>query len=251
MKNLTFSKNNTEAFAKPMLKAIRKYNMIESGQKIAVGLSGGKDSITLLYLLAWLQKFSHLKFELSAIHINTFGNHDNEMLQNLCDNLQIKLFTQNLQRPDDLPTKSICSACARLKRGAMRKICDENNFSAIAFGHHATDAAETLLMNMLINKKLGSFCPVVEISDSKVKIIRPMIYLTESQIINLHKKFELPTAEHKCPYEDKNQRTKYKAALKFLSEAAEVKNCELNIVSSLENIDEANLYSNGFSSKQS
>ena len=163
--------------------------------------------------------------------------------------MKIKLLTQELQRPDDLPPKSICSACARLKRGAMRKICNENDISTIAFGHHATDAAETLLMNMLINKKLGSFCPVVEIPNSNVKIIRPMIYLTESQIINLHKEFELPIAENKCPYEDKNQRTKYKAALKLLSETANVKNCELNIVSSLENIDEANLYSNGFSSK--
>ena len=76
MKNISFSKNYSERFAKPMLKAIKKYKMIENGQKIAVGLSGGKDSITLLYLLSWLQKFSHLNYELFAIHIKTFGNHN-------------------------------------------------------------------------------------------------------------------------------------------------------------------------------
>ena len=227
-----------------MRRAIEDYNMIEDGDKIAVGLSGGKDSITLLYLLSWLQRYSHLDFELSAIHINTFGNHDRQLLEQLCKNLSIQLFTQNLQKPDDLPPKSICSACARLKRGAMREICVKENISALAFGHHATDAAETLLMNMLINKKLGSFCPVVQIPDSNVKIIRPMIYLTEKRIIALHKEFELPTPEKKCPYEDRNQRKSYKSALQQLSESLSVLDAELRIVSALENLDEANLYKN-------
>ncbi len=244
MKPLKFSKKYSESFAKPLLKAIKNYKMIVSGQRVAVGLSGGKDSITLLYLLAWLKRFSHLDFELFAIHINTFGNHDGQILENLCKDLDIHLFSDNLQRPDDLPPKSICSACARLKRGAMREICNRENISALAFGHHATDAAETLLMNMLINKKLGSFCPVVQIPDSKVKIIRPMIYLTEKRIIALHKEFELPTSERKCPYEDKNQRKNYKQALQQLSESLSIRDAELNIVAALENLDEANLYKN-------
>ena len=126
----------------------------------------------------------------------------------------------------------------------MREICDRENISALAFGHHATDAAETLLMNMLINKKLGSFCPVVEIPDSKVKIIRPMIYLTEKRIITLHNEFELPTSERKCPYEDKNQRKEYKTALQQLSEKLSIPDAELRILSALENLDEANLYKN-------
>ncbi len=227
-----------------MLRAIKNYDMIKDGDRIAVGLSGGKDSIVLLYLLAWLQKFSHLEFDLSAIHINTFGNHDNQILQKLCENLNIKIFLEYLQRPDDLPPKSICSACARLKRGAMRKICEANGISTLAFGHHATDAAETLLMNMLINKKLGSFCPVVSIPDSDIKIIRPMIYLTESKIIKLQNEFELSVAEHNCPYEDRNQRSKYKSLLKNISEISDIAAPELQIVNALENIDEANLYSN-------
>ena len=244
MKPLEFSKKYSEYFAKSVLKAIKKYNMISNGQRIAVGLSGGKDSITLLYLLAWLKRFSYLDFELFAVHINTFGNHDEQILGNLCKDLDIHLFSDNLQRPDDLPPKSICSACARLKRGAMHEICDRENISALAFGHHATDAAETLLMNMLINKKLGSFCPVVQIPESKVKIIRPMIYLTEKRIIALHKEFGLPISEQKCLYEDKNQRKIYKSALQQLSENLSVPDAELRIVSALENIDETNLYRN-------
>ena len=243
MKPLIFSKNYSESFAKPILKAIKNYRMIKQGDKIAVGLSGGKDSIVLLYLLAWLQKYSHLNFELFAIHINTFGNHNNEMLQFLCDDLHIKLFTQSLKSVDNLPSKSICSACARLKRGAMRIICEKEAISSIAFGHHATDVAETLLMNMIINKKLGSFCPVVKVPNSSVKIIRPMIYLTEKRITTLQKDFELPTAEYKCPYEDKNQRLKYKLALQNLSKELDIPNIELNMLSSLENIDDSNLYS--------
>ena len=244
MKALKFSKKYSEAFAKPILKAIKNYNMIASGQKVAVGLSGGKDSISLLYLLVWLKRYSHLDFELFAIHINTFGNNDSEILKSLCKDLDIHLFTENLQRPDDLPPKSICSACARLKRGAMREICERENISALAFGHHATDAAETLLMNMLINKKLGSFCPIVQIPDSKVKIIRPMIYLSERRIIALHKEFELPTTARKCPYEDKNHRKEYKTALQKLSDILSIPDAELNIVAALENLDETNLYKN-------
>lgn len=244
MKELKFLKKYSESFGKPMLRAIKNYSMIKTDDRIAVGLSGGKDSIVLLYLLAWLQRFSHLKFELSAIHINTFGNHDNQLLQELCDNLGINLFTEHLQRPDDLPPKSICSACARLKRGAMRKICQSQGISTLAFGHHATDAAETLLMNMLINKKLGSFCPVVSIPESSIQIIRPMIYLTENKIINLQKEFELPVAEHHCPYEDKNQRSNYKKLLKNISEVSGLIDPELQIVDALENIDNSNLYSN-------
>lgn len=243
MKQLKFLKKYSESFAKPILKAIKAYNMIRVGEKIAVGLSGGKDSITLLYLLAWLQKYSHLDYELFAIHINTFGNHDNSLLQQLCDDLNIKLFLQSLKRPDDLPPKSICSACARLKRGAMKDICINEGITSLAFGHHATDAAETLLMNMLINKKLGSFCPVVKVPESDIKIIRPMIYLTENRIISLHKGFDLPNAEYKCPFEDKNIRKDYKEALKLLSEKLSVQDCELSIVSALENIDESNRYS--------
>lgn len=242
MKKLEFLKKHSESFAKPMSRAIKKYGMITPNEKVAVGLSGGKDSITLLYLLAWLQKFSHLKFDLCAIHINTFGNHNNDILQELCHNLAIKLHTAFLQRPDDVPDKSICSVCARLKRGAMHEICSKEQITALAFGHHATDAAETLLMNMIINKKLGSFCPVVEIPKSKVRIIRPMIYLPESKIISLHKEFILPTAEHKCPFESTNQRSKYKTALRKLAEALEIQEPESNIVSALENLDKQNLY---------
>ena len=251
MKELKFLKKYSESFGKPMLRAIKNYGMIKDGDRIAVGLSGGKDSIVLLYLLAWLKKFSHLEFDLSAIHINTFGNHDNQILQKLCEDLNIKFFLEHLQRPNDLPPKSICSACARLKRGAMRKICEVNRISTLAFGHHATDAAETLLMNMLINKKLGSFCPVVSIPDSNIKIIRPMIYLTENKIINLNKEFELPIAEHHCPYEDQNQRNKYKSLLKSISDNSGIPDPELQIVGALENIDTSNLYSQVLQSQQS
>ena len=243
MKALTFSKKYSESFAKPILKAIKKYNMINNGDKIAVGLSGGKDSIILLYLLAWLKKYSHLDFELFAIHINTFGNHNNEILKQICNDLQIHLFIEKLNNIEEIPSKSICSLCARLKRGAMKEICEKEGINSIAFGHHSTDIAETLLMNISINKKLGSFCPVVQVPNSRIKIIRPMIYLTEKRIISLHKEFELPTAEKKCPYEDKNQRIKYKKALQQLAKDLDISNIELNVLSALENIDESNLYS--------
>ena len=244
MKELIYRKKYSESFGKSLLKAIKNYDMIKAGDRIAVGLSGGKDSIVLLYLLSWLQKFSHLEYQLFAIHINTFGNHDNQLLENLCKELKIGLFVEHLQRPDDLPPKSICSACARLKRGAMRKICEKNRITTLAFGHHATDAAETLLMNMLVNKKLGSFCPIVRIPDSQIQIIRPMIYITESKIIELQKEFDLPVAERHCPYEDKNQRRKFKKLLKQFPEATDIQAPELQIVGALENIDLANLYQN-------
>ncbi len=227
---------------KTLLRAIRRYGMINPDDHIAVGLSGGKDSITLLFLLAGLQRYSHLKFRLSAIHIEAFGNHNIEVLQNFCAELGTDLFIGRLERQGPVPTKSVCSLCARLKRGAMMQICRENGINVVALGHHASDAAETLLMNMLINKKLGSFCPAVAIESSAVRLIRPMIYLEEATVSRLHQRFDLPCAENSCPYEDKNQRILFKQTIDLIKKTTKIKTPALNMVKALENPDDENSY---------
>lgn len=243
MKPPEYNESFSHKYIKPLIKAIKKYGMINNGDKVAVALSGGKDSISLLYLLNWLNKYSYLKFNLSAIHIETYRIGETEILRDLCSNLGVPIFIETIKQEKDIPVNSVCSICAHLKRGAMHNICLREDIVSLAFGHHATDAAETLLMNMLVNKKLGSFCPLVRVPDSATKIIRPMIYLTEQEIINLHKAKELPIATAPCPYEAKNIRAEFKRVIPQIEKTLSIESAAKNIVSALENIDTNNLYS--------
>lgn len=243
MKLPEFNRHFSEKYAKPLIRAIKNYGMIKNGDKVAVALSGGKDSVSLLYLLCWLNKFSYLKFDLFAIHVETYRIGETELLKKYCEKLCVPLILENIKSEKELPSNSICSICARLKRGAMHAVCKRENISSLAFGHHATDAAVTLFMNMFVNKKLGSFSPLVRIPDSNTKLIRPMIYLTENEIISLHKNKELPIATSPCPYEAKNIRSEFKYLLPLIEQTLKMQDLEKNIVASLENIDNNNLYS--------
>ncbi len=243
MHKLQFDKRYGEWFSQKVLKAIRRYSMLADGETVAVGLSGGKDSLVLLYIMAWLQKYSHLEFNLLAIHVNAFVTSKTDELQVFCDNLGVELVGETVDTASVEREKSICSLCARLKRGAMVNVCRQRGISRLAFGHHADDAAETLLMNMLINKKLGSFCPRVAIADSSVQLIRPMIYLEEQRIVRLQQHWEIQAVAGTCPYENKNRRKTFKAALQSLASITGTRNAALNMVQSLENLDQANLYS--------
>jgi tRNA(Ile)-lysidine synthase TilS/MesJ len=124
----------------------------------------------------------------------------------------------------------------------MMHICREKGINAVALGHHASDAAETLLMNLLINKKLGRFCPAVAIESSAVRLIRPMIYLEEETVSRVHQRFDLPCAENRCPYEDKNQRILFKQTIDLIKKTTKIKTPALNMVQALENPDNENSY---------
>ena len=185
-------------------KAIEDYNMIEDGDKIAVALSGGKDSIALLYALHNLRRFYLKKFNIIAITIHpdseTFKT---DKLEKMCKELEIEYIIYHSDLSNIVfnirKEKNPCSLCANLRRGMLNTIALEHGCNKIALGHHLDDVIETLLMNMCLNGKIHTFSPVTTFANSSVSVIRPMIYVYEKEIRALSRKMNFPVMGKCCP----------------------------------------------------
>jgi tRNA(Ile)-lysidine synthase TilS/MesJ len=215
--------------------------MIDDGEHICVALSGGKDSATLAYILTYLARFSHLNFSLSALHIKT-GEYDTGILKALSDRLDIQYLEDRITPQPADAEQSLCYTCSRLKRGAMSRLLAQQGIRKIAYGHHADDVAETFLMNMVQNRKLGSFSPKVEVPESDMVIIRPMVYLQEVTIQRIHKLLNLPVLNWHCPHAETNIRDHYKQAVSQLGNLFHTSDFSRKLVDSLENIDTTNFW---------
>ena len=200
-------------------KAVDDYNMIEEGDKIAVGVSGGKDSLLLLLALKHLQSYYPKRFELEAITIELgFDGMDFAPVKELCAELNIPytcLKTDIKEIVFDVrKEENPCSLCAKMRRGALNDAIRERGISKLALGHHFDDAVETFMMNLLFEGRLGCFRPVTYLDRSGVTQIRPMIYAGEGKIANLAEKLELPVVENPCPMDKTSKRHEIKEMLK-------------------------------------
>lgn len=187
-----------------MRKAIEDYNMIDSGDKIAVGLSGGKDSIALLYALNNLRRYYDKKFDIVAITIHTGSEKfKTDELKKMCDNLGIEYIVYMSNIFDVVfnirKEKSPCSLCANMRRGMLNSIAIENNCNKIALGHHMDDVIETAIMNLFLNGNFNTFAPVTYLSRSDVKTIRPFIYVTEKELRSTARENNFPVVDKSCP----------------------------------------------------
>lgn len=185
-------------------RAIEDYNMIEENDKVAVGLSGGKDSITLLHSLHFLQKFHKMKFELMAITIHPGSDtFKTDELEKMCSELGIEYVVYNSNIADVVfnirEEKNPCSLCANMRRGMLNSLATEYGCNKIALGHHMDDAMETFLMSVLLNGKIHTFSPVTYLSRSDVKTIRPFIYVEEKEIRAVAKEKNYPVMGKCCP----------------------------------------------------
>ncbi len=210
-----------------LLKQIRKadddFKLIEDNDCIALGLSGGKDSMLLLQALSIYQKFNHKKFSLIAIHMDMgFSKHVDSTLQNYCDSLHIPLHIEPIPIFEILknyPKKdgSIdCSRCSNLKRGGIVSLAKKYNANKIAFAHHNDDAIETLFLNMIYGGKVNSFHPKINYEEQSIGFIRPMIYAKEKQIIRLVKQLNIPVVLSKCPKDGHSKRNDIKEHLDII-----------------------------------
>ncbi len=239
---LRFNRNYAKWFLSPVLRAIRRYALIEPGERVCVGLSGGKDSVTLLYILSYLRRHSHLGFELSALHVRTSAEYDTAPLADYCRELEVQYRETGLEMlRREVPTK-VCSICARLKRGAAARALTPHGIRKLAYGHHADDVAETLLLNILQNKKLGSFSPKVSVEGAPLILIRPMVYLEERTVAAIHHHLGLPHLDLPCPYAPYNLRRRYKASLQHLAVSLGVRSVSRHVVDALERVDAANVW---------
>lgn len=194
-----------------MRKAIEEYNMIEDGDKIAVCLSGGKDSITMLNGLKALQRFYPKHFEIIAISINPgFKEFDKELLQQNCDEIGVPLFIEdsNIKEIvfDVRKEKNPCSLCANLRRGIINSVAIREGCNKIALGHNLDDVLETFLLNLFYTGSLSTFAPKSYMDRSKITLIRPLILLSEKDTNHFVKKYNKKIMKKVCPMDENTKR---------------------------------------------
>ena len=185
-------------------KAIDEYNMIDDGDKIAVGLSGGKDSITLLMGLKALQRFYPKKFDLIAISINPgFEFFNSEFLKKTCEKIGVDYIeeTSNIKQIvfDIRNEKNPCSLCANLRRGILNSTAIREGCNKIALGHNEDDVLETFFLNLLYGGNINTFPPKSYMDRSKITLIRPLIYAPEKSIKTFVKKNNIEVMPKVCP----------------------------------------------------
>ena len=165
-------------------------------------------------------------------------------MRDYCSSLDVTYLETSLERGQPLTrVKHHCYLCARLKRGALSGLLAAEGIRTVAFGHHANDVAETLLMNIAEHAKLGSFCPTVTAPGKDLRIIRPLVYLDESLLRRLHRSLGLPLLDYACPFAADNIRTDYKELTAEMERRLGKQGLAVRIVHSLENIDATNMWS--------
>ncbi len=200
-----------------MRKCVETYNLIEENDKIAVGLSGGKDSLVLLTLLANFKRFSPKKFDLIAINIDLFnGKSDYSKLAEYCKNLNVEFVVVKSQIYDIVFTerkeKNPCSLCAKLRRGMLNNKAKELGCNKVALGHTKDDLLETFFLSMFYEGRLSTFAPITYLSNIGLYTIRPMILIEERETLNESK--NMPVFFNCCPANHKTQRENIKNLLK-------------------------------------
>lgn len=207
-----------------MRAAMEKYNMIEDGDRVAVGLSGGKDSVALLAALAEMRRFYPKKFELVAISVDMrFDNKDTDytILQQLCDRLDVPFIIKRTELADIIfnirKETNPCSLCAKMRRGILHDVAIENGCNKVALGHHMDDAVETFFMNLLSGGNISSFFPVTYMSRKNLYIIRPMVLASEALVAGAVKHSALPVVKSKCPMDHTSEREKTKELVRNLN----------------------------------
>ena len=203
-------------------RCVDDYHMIEAGDKIAVGVSGGKDSLVLLVLLAGLREYFDKPYELEAITIDMGLGMDYSGVQALCDRLEVPYTIVETQIApiifDHRKEKNPCSMCAKMRRGALNQAILEKGFNKLALGHHYDDAVETFLMSLIFEGRISCFQPVTNLDRTGIIQIRPMLYIHERTVDNFAVRQNLPVLENRCPVDKTTKRAEIKELIYTLSQ---------------------------------
>lgn len=209
-----------------MRKAITEFELIQDGDCIGVGVSGGKDSVALLMGLHMLRRFIGINYEIVAITLDPQFNGvacDYTLIQNLCDSIGVKYVICRTQIGeivfDHRKEKSPCSLCARMRRGALHDACKQNNCNKLALGHHYDDAVETFIMNLFNEGRIGCFAPKSYLSRKDITVIRPLALTPEKVIISSATRAKLPIVKSVCPVDGFTNRQSTK---EFLAEREKI-----------------------------
>ncbi len=196
-------------------KGIFDFNMIEEGDSIAVGVSGGKDSLAVLLALSKIKKYSPVSFTLTAITLDLgIVNADFAKVKELCDNLEIPYYIENTRIGEIVfnvrKEISPCSLCANLRRGALNNKAVQLGCNKVVLGHHRDDAVETMMMSLLYEGRFHSFSPVTYLSRKNIHVLRPLVYVKEKDVIEYCKVNNLVPVKSPCPATGTTNREKIK-----------------------------------------
>ena len=202
-------------------RCVDDYDMIKPGDKIAVGVSGGKDSLVLLVLLAGLKKYFNKPFELEAITIDMGLGMDYSGIQALCDQWEVPYTVVKTEIGpiifDHRKEKNPCSMCSKMRRGALNQAILDKGFNVLALGHHYDDAVETFMMSLIYEGRISCFQPVTNLDRTGVIQIRPMLYIHEKTVDNFAQRMGLPVLENRCPVDKYTKREEIKQLVYDLS----------------------------------
>ena len=199
-------------------RAVDDYNMIEEGDKIAVGVSGGKDSLALLEVLAEMRRFYPKKYEVVAITVDMgFSGSDYSEIAEFCRRINVEYKVVNTEIAkiifDVRKESNPCSLCAKMRRGSLHAAAQDLSCNKVALGHHYDDAIETFMMNLFFEGRLGCFSPVTYLSNRKIKLIRPLIYAQEKDVAYFSRRRTLPVMKSLCPEDHATERENMKNLL--------------------------------------
>lgn len=204
-------------------RALDDYNMIADGDKIAIGISGGKDSLTLLYALAGLRKFYPKKYDLVAISVD-LGIAEINMsdVQKLCEKLEVPLTLISTQIGpiifEERKESSPCSLCAKMRKGALNEAALDLGCNKVAYAHHMDDIIETMFLSMIYEGKFYTFPPVTKLDKTNLTVIRPLMYVLEADVIGFKNKYELPVVKNLCPADGYTRREYTKQLIRQINQ---------------------------------
>lgn len=202
-------------------RCVEDYRMIESGDRIGVGVSGGKDSLALLVLLSELKKYNSNAFSLEAITIDMGLGMDYTGIETLCAQLDVPLTIVKTEIGpiifEHRKEKNPCSMCAKMRRGALNQALLDRGLNKLALGHHYDDAVETFMMSLLYEGRISCFQPVTNLDRTGIIQIRPMLYIHEQTVDNFASRMQLPVVENRCPVDKQTKREEIKKLIYSLS----------------------------------
>lgn len=240
------SKKLNKLLFKQLRDANLKYKLIEDEDIVAVGMSGGKDSSILLYLLDLLKKYTPLSFEIKPIYIDLGWENEVEPLDSYCKNLNYDLYIEptNIGQIvyDVRQEKNPCSLCANLRRGALNNTAKKLGCNKVALGHHLDDVVTTMFLSMLYENRYHIFKPKTYLDRIDITLVRPMIYIEEKNIIKLAEFLGFQPIENKCPADGLTKRTEIAELVNLIEQ--QHKGAKKKILKSIENIKPGSFWQN-------
>lgn len=203
-------------------RAVDDYHMIEEGDRIAVGISGGKDSLTLLYALHGLMRFYPKRFQIHAVTVDLgFSNLNLDKIRQLCEDLGIEYTIVKTdiakivfeERREENP----CALCAKMRKGALNDAIKAAGCNKVAYAHHKDDMVETMLLSLIYEGRFHTFAPVTYLDRTGLTVIRPLMYMNEADVIGFVNKYDLPVVKSPCPADGHTKREYVKKLLRQLN----------------------------------